>query len=170
MKKLSHLLTLVIIALLATGIGFADANDKSVPTKRVSEVQENFNINKSFVSKPADFLLNTTNDTVVISGEGKANDKISITLFRKSDNEYLQMGDAIEISIGEMGRFSKEVSLKDTQVNSPREAIVSKETFIIFELKRGANTNYDYRLIKYADEREIKESLRTASLVSAIKK
>ena len=164
MKKLGILFfTVIILTITGTLASFADPAE--VSAKKVEEVQKSFEIDKSFVNKPKDFALNTINDTVVISGDGKENDKITIVLYKKDGDSYKQMGEAVELTIGPLGVFTKEISLKDQQ-NSPKEAAVSKETFVVLELKRGANAAYDYRLIKFSDEKEVKETLKSVKAAS----
>ena len=165
MKKITILLfTIVLLTITGTLASFADTPE--ITAKKVEEVQKSFEIDKSFVNKPKDFLLNTINDTVVISGDGKENDKLTILLYKKDGDDYVQMGDAVELTIGALGVFTKEISLKDQQQNSPKEASVCKETFVVLELKRGTHVAYDYRLIKFADEKEVKETLKAVKIAS----
>lgn len=171
MKKLGILFfTVIILTITGTLASFADPAE--VSAKKVEEVQKSFEIDKSFVNKPKDFVLNTINDTVVISGDGKENDKITIVLYKKDGDRYVQIGETVELTIGPLGVFTKEISLKD-QASSPKEASVSKETFVALELKRGTNASYDYRLIKFSNEKEVKETLKavkTANLAAPVTK
>ena len=162
--------SLIIPALLmammisTTLTGFADNGDKAIETKKVEEIQKSFDQDTSFVNKPKDFLLNTTNDTVIISGDGKANDKITISLYKRVADEYVLMGDKIELNLGALGVFTKEISLKDLEATAPKESSVSKETLVVLELRRNGNSAYDYRLIKFSDDKDVKESLRAIKL------
>ncbi len=161
MKKLSIMLMLVMVMTLsATLTGFADngGGNKTVSAKRVDEIQKNIDVNKGFVNKPKDFLLATVNDTVVISGDGKKGDKVIITLYKKSGDDYVQMGETVELTIGDLSVFSRAISLKDDS-KAPKEASISRETLVVLELSRSGNSAYDYRLIKFSDDKEVKETL-----------
>lgn len=167
MKKGFLILTIIAIMMIsATLTGFADnhGGDKTISNKKVEEIQETINMDRSFVNKPKDFLLSTTSDTVVISGDGKENDKIIIKLYKKAGDEFVQMGDQISLNIGALGVFTKEISLKDIESSAPKEAAVSKETLVVLELRRGEKSAYDYRLIKFSDNNEVKATLKTLKL------
>ncbi len=166
MKKISlMLLIMALVSISATLTGFADPGDKAISTKKVEDIQKNINMDKSFVNKPKDFLLSTVNDTVVVSGEGKEGDRVLITLYKKSGGEFVYMSDKIELSLGALGVFTKEISLKDSNPAAPKEALASKETLIVLELIRSGSSTYDYRLIKYSDEKEVKETLKAIRLI-----
>lgn len=161
MKKISIMMMLVTVMILsATLTGFAENGDgsKTISAKRVEEIQKNFDVDKSFVYKPKDFLLATVNDTVIISGNGKKGDKVVITLYKKLADDYTQMGDTIELTIGDLAQINRAISLKD-ESKAPKEASISKETLVVLELNRNGNSAYDYRLIKFYDDKEVKEKL-----------
>lgn len=159
MKKGFLILCMMIALTLSSAFAFAD----TVPVKNVEEAQKSFDTDKSFVNKPKDFVLSTLSDTVVVSGVVKENDKLTITLMKRVKDEYVPYGEPIELTIGALGAFTKELSLKDTKSDAPKEVEVVKETLVVLELKRGKNTATDYRLIKFSDEKEVKETLKAVT-------
>ncbi len=167
MGRLRITLVLLLVCIMsATVIGFANPKDnkkeiKTVPVSEVQKIIEEINVEKGFINKPKDFILNTVNDVFVVSGTARENDKVVITLFTNEGEEYVQMGDSIEVKIGPLGVFTKELSLKETNQKSPKEAVVSKDTFVVLELKRGDFIMKDYRLVKFSDDKEVKRTLES---------
>lgn len=172
--KRRGILCIFLCALILSNTMAAFANPKkeepkTLAVKEVEEIAENIQVEKGFINKPKDFTLNTVNDALVVSGKGKENDKVTITLYKREGDSYVQMGNIIELKIGALGVFTKELSLKDTSQKSPKEAVVSKDTFIVLELKRGDSTTWDYRLVRFSDDKEVKKSLEAARLTPAKK-
>lgn len=176
MKKRSVLFVFLIAIIISTTMnGFANPKKedskkdeaKSISVKDVEDIAETINVEKGFINKPKDFILNTVNDALVVSGKGRENDRVTITLYKRDGDSYVQMGKSVELKIGPLGVFTKELSLKDTSQKSPKEAVVSKDTFIVLELKRGESTTWDYRLVRFSDDKEVKKSLEASKLTPA---
>lgn len=159
---------LLAFMILSTNISFANPKDDSISVEKAKVIEESYKPEKSFVNKPKDFEINTTKDTVVISGYGKENDKVKITLYKREGDSYVLMGEAIDIKIGALGVFTKEISLKDSKGKGPKEAVVSKDTFIVLELKRGEQSVWDYRVVRFADEKEVKQSLESLKVTTLV--
>lgn len=161
--KRKILSALLISFIFATNlIGYANPikmEDNKISVEAVEDIEEGFKTENGFVNKPKDFEVTTTNDTVVISGTGKENDKVKITLFKREGDSYVLMGEQIELKIGQLGLFTKEVSLKESSTKAPRETVISKDTLIVLQLERGKSSIWDYRLIRFADEKEVKKTL-----------
>lgn len=171
MKRLSiTLIFLFAIIMSATVIGFANPKKeevKSISVEEVAEISKKIEVDKGFINKPKDFSFSTVNDTLVLSGKGKENDKVTITLYKRDGDSFVQMGDSIELKIGPFGVFTKELSLKDSNEKSPKEAVISKETFVVLELKRGEVSAWDYRMIRFSDDKDVKKSLEAIPLTPA---
>ncbi len=176
MKKRSVLFVLFIAIIISTTmVGFANPRKeeakkdevKSISVKEVEDIAENINVEKGFINKPKDFTLNTVNDAIIVSGTGRENDRVTITLYKRAGDSYVPMGKSVELKIGPLGVFTKELSLKDTSQKSPKEAVVSKDTFIVLELKRGETTAWDYRLVRFSDDKEVRKSLEASKLTPA---
>ncbi len=162
MKRLGLIIVLLFATVLSiSALGFADGAAEQYSVEEVAEIADEIQIDKGFVDKPKDFILTTVSDAFILSGTAKENDKLTITLYKRVGNSFVPMGESVEIKIGPLGIFTKEVSLKDEQTKSPKETTVSKETFVVLELKRGDTVTWDYRLIRFTDDKEVKKSLDT---------
>ena len=164
MKKNFFVAALMSCMILSTSV-FSYANplltkDNKITVESVVEIEESFKSDGGFVNKPKDFEVTTTKDAIVVSGVGKENDIIKITLYKRSGDSYVPMGEAVELKIGQLGVFTKEISLKETNKKTPSASVVSKETFVVLELKRGDNSTWDYRLVRFADDNDVKKSLQ----------
>lgn len=170
-KRLGIVFTLLSAMILsATAIVFANPKEESkgIAVERVAEISEEINVEKGIINKPKDFVLNTVNDAFVVSGTGRENDKVTITLYKRVGDEYVQMGESIELKIGPLGVFTKELSLKEIDPKSPKETVVSKDTLLVLQMKRGDLVSMDYRLIKFSDDKEVKKSLDAIKLTPSV--
>lgn len=163
MKK-KFFVTLVLCMILSSSV-FAYANpllnkENKIPAGAVVELEEGFKADSGFVNKPKDFEVTTTKETVVISGTGKENDIVKISLFKRSGDAYVPMNEVIELKIGQLGVFTKEVSIKETNKKTPSASVISKDTLVVLELKRGDSSVWDYRLVSFADDNQVKQSLQ----------
>ncbi len=167
MKRLSiAFIMMFAIVLSATVVGFANPKEevKPISVERVIEISEEINVEKGIINKPKDFILSTVNDAFVVSGTGKENDKVTITLYKRVGDEYVLMGESMELKIGPLGVFTKELSLKENDPKSPKESVISKDTLLVLQMKRGDVVAWDYRLIKFSDDKEVKKSLDAIKL------
>ncbi len=103
MKRLSiAFIMMFAIVLSATVVGFANPKEevKPISVERVIEISEEINVEKGIINKPKDFILSTVNDAFVVSGTGKENDKVTITLYKRVGDEYVLMGESVELKSG----------------------------------------------------------------------
>lgn len=172
MKRLSIALIFVFaIIMSATMIGFAHPKKeeiKPISVEEVTKIAKEIKVDEGFINKPKDFSISTVNDGLVLSGTGKENDRVKITLYKRDGDDFVAMGEPIEVKIGPLGVFTKELSLKDSSQKSPKEAVVSKETFIVLELKRGDMSIWDYRFVRFSNDKEVKKSLDAIPISPAI--
>jgi len=161
MKKVIRLSIMTMFIFIAfTAMSFAAPAD-SISADTVAKLSESFNSERSVINKPKDFVLATIDDNVIISGMGKEADKISISLYTRVDDEYVPIKDSIEFSIGPIGVFTQEISLKYKTSRMPVESKISKDTLVVLTLKRGDSVLRDYRVIKASDEKDLQKSLST---------
>ena len=92
---------------------------------------------------------------------GKEGDKITVSLYTRSGDEYVPMKDSIDFEIGPIGVFTQEISLKYQTSKFPVESRISKDTLVVLTLKRGDSVLRDYRVIKASDKNDLQESLST---------
>ncbi|MDO4711809.1 MAG: hypothetical protein Q4A75_07495 [Peptostreptococcaceae bacterium] len=172
MKRLGITLIFIFaIIMSATVLSFANPKKeevKPIPVEEVTKIAKEIKVEEGFINKPKDFSISTVNDTLVLSGTGKENDRVKITMYKRDGENFVVMGDSIEIKIGPLGVFTKELSLKDGSQKSPKEAVVSKETLIVLELKRGEVSVWDYRFVRFSNDKEVKRSLDAIPVTPAI--
>lgn len=161
MKKIIRTLVLTMLIFVAfSAMCFASPGD-NISVETVQKLSESFNNDNGIINKPKDFVLATIDDNVIISGVGKENDKVVVSLYTRANEEYVPMGDSVDFAIGPIGVFTKEISLKYQTSDLPKESKLSKDTLIMLELKRGGSITRDYRVIKSTDEKDLQKSLST---------
>ena len=161
MKKAIRLSLMTMFILIAfTAMSFAAPAD-SISADTVQKLSESFNSDLSFINKPKDFVLATIDDSVMISGMGRTGDKLIISLYTRSGDEYVPMKDSIESTIDKLGTITETISLKYQTSNFPVESRISKDTLVVLTLKRGDSVLKDYRVIKASDKNDLQESLST---------
>ena len=161
MKKAIRLSLMTMFIFIAfTAMSFAAPAD-SISADTVQKLSESFNSERSVINKPKDFVLATIDDNVIISGMGKEGDRITVSLYTRSGDEYVPMTDSIDFEIGPIGVFTQEISLKYQTSKFPVESRISKATLVVLTLKRGDSVLRDYRVIKASDKNDLQESLST---------
>lgn len=164
MKKVIKLSIMTMFVFIAfTAMSFAAPAD-SISADTVDKLSESFNSERSIINKPKDFVLATIDDNVIVSGMGKEGDKITVSLFTRVSDEYVPMKDSIDFTIGPIGVFTQEISLKYQTSKAPVESKLSKDTLVVLTLRRGDSVLKDYRVIKSSDEKDLQKSLSTYGL------
>lgn len=99
---------------------------------------------------PETITSSTTSKTVVVSGVGKAKDKVIIELYQKADrNTYVCTTEPIEITVGALGVFSKELDVSH-----------SKNVFVLAKIYRKSEWVKDGRFINVVDKEDLKKALQ----------
>lgn len=100
---------------------------------------------------PETITSSTTSKTIVVSGVGKAKDKVIIELYQKVDrNTYVCTTEPIEITVGALGVFSKELDVSS-----------SKNVFVLAKIYRKSEWIKDGRIINVVDKDDLKKALQS---------
>ena len=121
MKKAIRLSLMTMFIFIAfTAMSFAAPAD-SISADTVQKLSESFNSERSVINKPKDFVLATIDDNVIISGMGKEGDRITVSLYTRSVDEYVPMTDSIDFEIGQSEsshrRFPSNIRLQNFQLS-----------------------------------------------------
>lgn len=137
-----------------TGIYAAPKEETKLTQKEVLRILDRLEKNENpIIRKPEDVSVSTTSNTVVLSGKGKEKEKVSIELYYKTNEEYVFDGQSVDVVLGPLGVFSKELAIGDSFGST------NKEVFILVKIKRKSDLILDARKIIYSDIEEIKKSL-----------
>lgn len=106
--------------------------------------------NTPILTTPETITSSTTSKTVVVSGIGKAKEKVILELYQKSDrNTYTCNTEPIEITIGALGVFSKELDIS-----------TSKNVFVLAKMYRKSDCIKDGRFINLVNKEDLKKALQ----------
>lgn len=155
MKKIiCSLIVLMTVLSLTTGIYATPKEEIKLTQKEVSKILDGLDKNGSpIIKKPEDLNFSTISNTIVISGKGKEKEKVSIELYYKTNDDYIFDKQPIDVTLGPLGVFSKELSIRESFGST------NKEVFILVKIQRKSELVVDARRVIYSDIEEIKKSL-----------
>lgn len=155
MKKIiCSLIVLMTVLSLTTGIYATPKEEIKLTQKEVSKILDGLDKNGSpIIKKPEDLNFSTISNTIVISGKGKEKEKVSIELYYKTNDDYIFDKQPIDVTLGSLGVFSKELSIRESFGST------NKEVFILVKIQRKSELVIDARRVIYSDIEEIKKSL-----------
>lgn len=162
MKTYIKILVLTVCMFSLLTISAFAAPSENISEETVQKIAESWDAEKSIITKPKDFVTTLNeDDSIAISGVVKENDTIKISLYTHVGDQYVPIGDVINPKVDKLGVFFQDISFKYQTASTPKESKLSKDTFIVLELKRGDSVIKDYRVVKITDKKDIQESLST---------
>lgn len=162
MKNCIKVLVLTVCILAMFSISAFAAPSENISVETVQKIADSWDAQKSIINNPKEFVTSLNgDDSIAISGVVKENDTIKISLYTRVDDQYVPMGEDISPKVDKLGVFFQNVSFKYQTTTMPKESKLSKDTFIILELRRGDAVVKDYRVVKITDKKDIQESLST---------
>lgn len=151
MKKWVLIGMLLFVLCSMTSFVFAAPKITKMSSNDVNQFLETLKEDETPIfTAPETIISSTTAKTILISGVGKAKDKVIIEVYQKSDrNTYVCNTEPIEITVGALGVFSKELDV------SP-----SKNVFVIAKITRKSEVIKDGRIINIVDKNYLKKALQ----------
>lgn len=154
MKKFVSVFLLSLM-LVSVSVSYANpSSNETLSQKEVVQILENIDTeNSPIIKKPEELNVSTTSNTIVISGKGREKEKVIIELYYKVKDDYVFDKQPIEVTLGPLGVFSKEVAIKNSFGSS------TKELFVLVKIQRKNEWIVDARKMVYSDISDIKKSL-----------
>ncbi len=151
MKKWMLIGMLLLVLCSMTSFVFAAPKITKMSSHDVNQFLETLKEDETPIfTAPETITSSTTAKTILVSGVGKAKDKVIIEVYQKSDhNTYVCNTEPIEITVGALGVFSKELDV------SP-----SKNVFVIAKITRKSEVIKDGRIINIVDKNDLKKALQ----------